>query len=374
LSIELKIVQNKKQLRDYIFLPEQLYKDDKRWVPPLYTDEWAFHDPKKNKPLEHCEVIRILAYRDGHAVGRIMGIIHPRYNEHHNEKTARFYNLDCLNESVIASTLISYMENWAREKGMNKIIGPFGFSDKDPQGLQVEGFEYLPVLATPTNPRYLPDLVVSLGYEKEVDCVSYQMDIPKEIPDAYKNIYARIVNRSELKLKEFSSKRELKPYILPVLRLVNEAYAPIFGFTPMSEEEMKKFAAQYLPVLDPEFVKAVIDNTGTLIAFVVALPEMSAGIQKAKGRLFPFGFLYIVSAMRKTKQLNLMLGAVKEGYRRAGISVLMGKAMLETASRRGFEIMDSHLILENNLPMRGECEKLNGRLCKRYRIFRKYLS
>jgi len=374
LSIEFKIITNRKELKEYIFLPERLYKNETRWVPPIYADEWAFHDPKKNKALEYCDVIRVLAYRDKVTVGRIMGIIHHRYNELHGEKTARFYNLDCLKEAEVAHALITYIENWARTKGMNKIIGPFGFSDKDPQGFQIEGFEFLPVLATPTNPRYLPELVKQLGYEKEVDCISYQMDIPITLPDVYKQVYSRMANRSPLRVVEFNSKRALKPYILPVLRLVNEAYAPIFGFTPMSEEEMKKFAAQYLPILDPEFVKVVIDTTGMLIAFVVAMPEMSIGIQKAKGRLFPFGFLYILQAMRRTKQLNLLLGAIKEGYRRTGVSVLLGKAMLETASRRGFIIMDSHLILENNLPMRGECEKLNGRLCKRYRIFRKYLS
>lgn len=374
MSIELKVVTHHKALKEYIFLPERLYKNDKRWVPPIYADEWAFHDPKKNKALAYSDVIRVLAFRENVIVGRIMGIIHHRYNELHAEKTARFYNLDCLNEPAVAHALITYIENWARTKGMNKIIGPFGFSDKDPQGFQIEGFEFLPVLATPTNPRYLPELVTQLSYEKEVDCVSYQMDISNVIPDSYKEIYARMINRTSLRVVEFKSKRGLKPYILPVLRLVNEAYAPIFGFTPMSEEEMRKFAAQYLPILDPEFVKVVIDDTERLIAFVVAMPEMSIGIQKAKGRLFPFGFLYVLQAMRKTKQLNLLLGAIKEGYRRTGVSVLLGKAMLETASRRGFEIMDSHLILETNLPMRGECEKLNGRICKRYRIFRKYLS
>lgn len=343
-------------------------------MPPIYTDEWAFHDPAKNKALQYCNVIRVLAFRGKTVVGRIMGIIHHRYNELHNEKTVRFYNLDCQNETGVAHALITYIENWGRSYGMNKIIGPFGFSDKDPQGFQIEGLEFLPVLATPTNPTYLPEIVAQLGYEKEVDCVSYQMDIPKKIPATYLEIYNRMTSRSTLKVIEFTSKRGLKPYILPVLQLVNEAYAPIFGFTPMSEEEMKKFAAQYLPILDPEFVKVVVEDTGRLIAFVVATPEMSKGIQKAKGRIFPIGFLFILLAMRKTKQLNLLLGAVKESYRRTGVSVLLGKALLETAQKRGFEMMDSHLILETNLPMRGECEKLNGRLCKRYRIFRKYLS
>jgi hypothetical protein len=141
----------------------------------------------------------------------------------------------------------------------------------------------------------------------------------------------------------------------------------------MSEEEMKKFANQYLPVLDPGFVKVVVDKENNVVAFVVGIPDMSAGIQKAKGRIFPFGFFYILNAVKKSKQLNLMLGAIKNGYRGTGISAFMGKAILESSMKRGIEVMDSHLILEHNLPMRGECEKLHGKVCKRYRIFSKKL-
>ena len=166
----------------------------------------------------------------------------------------------------------------------------------------------------------------------------------------------------------------MKQYIIPVFRLVNETYSSLFGFVPMGEEEMKKFADQYLPVLDPEFVKMVTNSSGKLIAFVVAMPDMSLGIQKAKGKLFPFGFIYVLNAMRKSKQLNLMLGAVVNGYKNNGVSALMGKAMLESAIKRGMTVMDSHLVLENNWPMRGECEKLNGKVCKRYRIFSKIIG
>lgn len=372
--LELKLVNTKALLRQYIFLCENIYKTVDRWVPPFYDDEWAFHNPKKNKTLQQCDVIRVLAMMGGQPVGRIMGIIHHSYNQLHQEKTARFFNLDCINNQQVAHALIEFIERWALEKGMNKLIGPFGFSDKDPQGLQIEGFDFLPVLATPANPIYLPELVMNAGYIKEVDCVSYQMIIPKKIPELYERIHQRFRKNQNLKLVEFRTKLQIKPYIIPVLQLVNETYAPLFGFAPMSEEEMKKFANQYLPVLDPGFVKVVIDKANNVVAFVVGIPDMSAGIQKAKGRIFPFGFFYILNAMKKSKQLNLMLGAIKNGYRGTGISAFMGKAMIESCIHRGIEVMDSHLILEHNLPMRGECEKLNGKVCKRYRIFFKKLA
>ena len=371
---ELKAVTNKPLLKEYIYLCQKIFQNEPRWVPPFYEDEWAFHDPKKNRTLNDCETIRLLAYKDGRPAGRIMGIIHHPYNQLHQEKTARFFNFECIDDQEVANTLIQSIEKWAVKMGMNKVIGPFGFSDKDPQGLQIEGFEYLPVLATPANPRYLPQLVMNEGYSKEIDCVSYQMPIPKEIPPLYKRIHERFLRNQSLKLVEFTSKRQLRPYIIPVLRLVNETYTPLFGFVPMSEAEMKKFASQYLPVLDPEYVKVIENSNREVVAFVVGIPDLSAGIQKAKGKLFPFGFIHVLRSMKKSKQLNLMLGAIKFGYRGSGISALMGKAMIESANKRGLEVMDSHLILENNLPMRGECEKLDGKVCKRYRIFSKNLT
>jgi hypothetical protein len=374
MSIEIKPVGTKKELREFIFLPEKIYKDSARWVPPMYADEWAFHNPKENKALLHSEVIRVIAFQNGKAVGRVMGIINHAYNQTHSEKTARFFALDCVDDQTVGHTLLSYIEQWSTKKGMHKLIGPYGFSDKDPQGLQIEGLDLLPVLATPTNPGYLQELVEVEGYTKELDCVSYQMNVPHGLPVAYQKIFNRIFKNADLQLLEFKTKKQLKPYILPVFRLVNETYAPLFGFVPMSEEEMKKFAAQYLPVLDPEFVKVVTNSSNEVIAFVVSMPDMSPGIQKAKGRLFPFGFIHILQSMRKAKQLNLLLGAIHSRYRGRGLNVLMGHALFQSARKRKLTMLDSHLILENNLQMRAECEKLGGQIRKRYRVYQKHLT
>ncbi len=374
MGVDLKIVDSKSLLREFIFLPEKLYKDDSRWVPPMYVDEWTFHNPNQNKALQYSDVLRLIAYQNDKAVGRIMGIINHKYNNEHNEKTARFFALDCINDQTVVQTLIEAIEHWGKEKGMTKLIGPYGFSDKDPQGLQIEGLELLPVIATPTNPVYLQNLVENEGYIKELDCVSYQMPVPEKLPVVYQKVFDRIASNENIRLIEFTNKRQLKPYIVPVFRLVNETYAPLFGFVPMTEEEMKKFAAQYLPVLDPELVKVVVNTSNEIIAFVVSMPDMSKGIQKAKGRLFPFGFIHVLLSMRKTTQLNLLLGAIKTQYRGKGINVLMGKSLIESANKSGLKTIDSHLILENNLTMRAECEKLGGIVRKRYRIYQKLLA
>lgn len=373
MSISLEEVTDKSALRQYIYLPQQLYKLSTTWVPPIYAEEWKFHDPKYNRALAYSEVVRLIAYANGRPAGRIMGIVNKKYNEQRREKTARFFNLDCVGDNAVSHALLAFVEQWAAERGMNRLIGPFGFSDKDPQGLQIEGFEHLAVIAAPSNPPYLQALLEEEGYIKELDCVSYNLPIHQQLPAFYEKVYRRVIRNHKLELLEFKSKRQIKPYIVPALRLVNEAYAPLFGFVPMSESEMKRLAAQYMPILDPAFMKLTRNEKGDMVGFVVALPDMSRGIQKAKGRLFPFGFLCMVAAAKKTRQLDVVLGAIRQEYRGIGVNVLLGKALMQTAMSRGFEFMDSHLVLETNRRMRAEYENLGGRIYKRYRVFGKDL-
>lgn len=372
-KIDLQPVEDRAALKRYIQLPRELYRDYANWVPPIYADEWKFHDPKRNPALEYCETARMLASVEGRAVGRIMGIINARYNAHQNEANARFFNFDCIDDPAVAHRLLEFIEQWARERKMNLLIGPFGFSDKDPQGLQIEGFEHLPVIATPTNPPFLPPLLEREGYTKYLDCVSYKIPIEKTLPPLHLKILARAQRQHALRVIEFKSKRELKSYVVPVFRLMNETYASIFGFTTMSEDEMQALARQYMPVLDADFVKLVKNAADQLVGFFVGLPDMSPGIQKAKGQLWPFGFLHLLSAAKKTKQIDLVLGAVKEEYRGRGVHLLLGQALIESARKRGFQWMDSHLVLETNKLMRAEYENVGGEVYKRYRIYRKSL-
>lgn len=370
----IKEVTTKQDLKTFIYLPLHIYKGYKNYVPPVFSDEWKLHNPKYNKSLANCDVIRVLAIEGGKPVGRIMGIIHKTYNEKPGEQTARFFQFDCVDDAAVSHALISFIENWARSNGATKLIGPFGFSDKDPQGAQIEGFEYLPVIVTPSNPPYIPVLIEKEGYTKQEDCVSYNLPVPQKLPGVYETVYKRLAANTNFKVVEFTSKKQLKPYIIPVLRLVNETYGDLFGFVPMTEAEMKTFAAQYMMVLDPTCVKVVETAQKDIAAFIVAMPDMSPGLQKAKGKILPFGFLYLLAAAKKTKQLNLMLGAIKPRYRGIGLNVLMAKAIIDTALQRGYTLIDSHLVLENNTRMCAELHNLGGKIYKRYRIYQKRLA
>jgi GNAT superfamily N-acetyltransferase len=371
--VSLREVSDRRTLRRYIYLPEKLHQAYGNWVPPIYADEWKSNDSRHNPALAESDVIRALASLNGQLVGRVMGIINRKHNAQNNERTARFFQLDCIDDATVAHALLQFVEQWAKRLGMNKIIGPFGFSDKDPQGAQIEGFEYLPVIATPTNPPYLPGLIEGEGYEKEIDCVSYQIPLSEEITPLMERVFRRVSRNPNLKLVERSTKRQIKPYIVPALQLVNKTFTGLLGFTPMSDQEIKRLSRQYLPILDPEFLKMVTDEKGRIAGFVVAIPDVSRGIKKAKGKLWPFGFLRILAAQKKTDQLDLLLGAIHPELRGRGIDVLLGKPLIESAVRRKFKTLDSHLVLETNRLMCTEYEKWGGKIYKRYRVYRKFL-
>jgi len=373
MEITIRPVTTRKDLRKFIYFPEKVHKGHDTWMPPLYIDEWTFFNPRKNKSFQYSDTILYLAYKGKQVVGRIMGIINHRYNEIHKENDGRFIFMECFEDQEVAHALITAVEQWAREKGMSRLVGPLGFSDKDPQGFQIEGFRYPSVVAMVGNHPYMPKLIEKEGYVKKVDLHDYYIDVPEVLPKLYQRVYERISNRSvTYEMLEFKTKKELKDYIVPCFRLVNEIYTPIYGFVPMTEKEMMELAKRYLPALNPHFVKVVLDK-GEVIAFIVGIPDFSEGAKKAKGRLFPFGFIHILRALKKSRHLVLLLGGIKPEYRNNGLAVLMGIKMLESASKNGMETIESHLILETNTPMIGEVLKVGGRLVKKFRIFQKEL-
>jgi hypothetical protein len=335
-------------------------------------DEFNFFDPKKNHAFSHCHTVLYLAYRDSEIVGRIMGIVHNQYNEVHGERTGRFGFIECYNDNEVASLLLSTVENWAKQFDVIKMIGPYGFSDKDPQGLQISGFEHMPILATAVNFPYMVDLLEKNGYVKDIDCLVYKLDFAKPLPEVYNRIIQRFESKKEYALKEFKSKKEIKPFIVPVLRLVNETYSELYGFSPLTEQEMIEFASRYMDVLDPRFVK-IITKEGEVVAFIIGLANFTPGIQKSKGHLFPFGFIHILRAMKTTKQLDLMLGAVKPSCQGLGFEILMAMKLIDSCREAGFTQMEIHLVLETNFKMLAELERVNAQVHKKFRVFGKAL-
>lgn len=372
MHVQIKQITDRRQLKQFIRLPSQIHRTHQRWVPPIYADEWRFFNPKRNRGFSYCGTTLALAYRNNSLSGRIMGIVNTRCNELRNERTARFGYFECFEDKQVAYALLDYLEDWARKKGMDKVIGPMGFTDQDPKGFLLEGLQNEPTIATYYNFEYIIRFLESKDYKKEVDYLMYRIKVPDKIPEVYARISKRLSTRSEFKLVEFTRRKALKPYIRPALNLMNETYQDLYGFVPLDEEEMVNLAKRYLPVIDPRFVK-LITKDDEIVGFVLGLPNMNEGLRKANGRLFPLGIFKIALAARRAKELDLLLGAIKQEHRGRGLDVLMGAAMMRSAKNAGFEFMDSHQELETNISVRAEMERVGGQIYKRYRVFEKPL-
>ena len=369
--IQLKEVNSKKDLKTFIHLPFKIHENHKEWLPPLISDEWKVFDKTKNHSFEHCDTILLLASKNNEVVGRVMGIINHTYNNGNKEKNVRFFALECYDDVTVYDTLINAIEDWGKKKGMDKIIGPLGFSDKDPQGFLIEGFND-PITVMVTNPSF-PYMVTHIernGFKKKLDIFQYRAQIPEKTPEIYDKIANRVKKRG-FKVLEFKKSKHVRPYVKSVFDLINSTYKDIYGFAPLEDIEAKEFSERFLPLLKPQYIKIVVDSNNKVIAFVVAMPDISNGFKKAKGKLFPFGFIHILRAFKQTNQLNLLLGCVSEELQNSGLIALMAQSMYKSAKENGLTVLDSHLILEDNKKMRAVMERMVHKIYKKYRIFEK---
>jgi len=374
MSLEIREVTTKADLQTFIYLPEKIHKDHKNWVPPIYLDDREYFNAKKNKSFTYSDTILLLAWKGKEAAGRIMGIIVRPYNELHKEKHVRFSWLETENDPEVFSALMQAVEEWGRQKGMTHIVGPLGFSDKDPQGFLVEGYEEPVVIASNCNFPYMVELTEKFGFSPKENLVVYKIPVPAEQPAIIARIEERYKQRdSGLKVVEFTSRRAVKPYIHRALGLVNQTFTEIYGFWPYTEKEMDDFANRFLYLINPRYIKLVINRNEEAVAFVVAMSDIGEGIRKARGRLIPFGWIHVLRASRRSNQLNLLLGAVRSDYQGRGLDMLMGSKLLESARKTGKTVMDSHLELEQNVKVRAEMERNGGKVYKRFRIYIKAL-
>jgi hypothetical protein len=375
MSIQVREVSGKAELRKFIYLPAQIHRNHANWVPPIYMDDWEYFNPKKNKSFSYCDTILLLAWKDKKPVGRIMGIINRPYNEQHIEKHARFSWMEAENDPDVYAALMKAMETWAGGHGMTHLVGPLGFSDKDPQGFQTAGFDEPVLISSTCSFPYMIDLTEQYGFKPKADLVTYKIYLPETLPPVYYKVAERFAKReTNLKVLEFTSRRKLKPYIHRALGLINQTFTEIYGFYPYTEKEMDDFANRFLYLINPRFIKLMINEKQEIIALGIGMSDISKGIQKAKGHLLPFGWIPLFRESKRSKQLNLLLGAIRPDYRGRGIDSIITTKMIESARKTGKIMMDSHLILESTTKMRAEWERTGGYVNRRFRIYQKPLA
>ena len=363
----------KRELRQFIYLPEQLHKDHALWMPPLYMDEWDYLNPKKNRGFSYCDTTLALAEKDGRLVGRVMGIINHRHNEKMKELTGRFALFESTDDQEVAHALLAHVETWARSKGMTKVIGPFGFNDQDPEAFQIEGFEHHPTIVTYYNFPYIIRQLEAEGYGKETDYVVYKTPRAAEVPPLMLKIAERVERQGfrEVMLKK---KSEVKGYIVPILKLMNDTYEGIYGYSPLDDQEMQDLAKKYMIFLDIRFLKIIVKE-GDVVAFMIGMPDLYDAFVKSRGRLLPFGWVHFLreTTRKQFKQLDLLLAGIAQQHRGKGLDMLMAREMMKSAIAAGIDHFDSHHELETNTLVRAQMERQGGQVYKRYRIFQKSL-
>jgi GNAT superfamily N-acetyltransferase len=376
MSVEIRLVETKKELKTFIKVPFEIYKGDPYWVPPLMMDELDTFTPSKNPAFEHAEARLFLAYKDGKAVGRIIGILSHAANDKYNTKNLRFGWFDTINDYEVARTLLLAVENWGKELGMETLTGPHGFSDLDPEGMLVEGFDQLPTISVYYNFPYYPEFVEKYGFEKEIDYLEFRSVAPHEtgIPPKLLRLGERIKERSGVKLHKFKNKPELKKRTVDLFHLLNDAFEEIYGSVPLSEKQIKYYVKKYFSFVDKDLIQLAVDEKDEAIGFMIAMPSLSKGFQKAKGRLFPFGWFHILRALKNYEVLDFYLAGIKKSYRGQGVDLLMVLEVVQVALKKGVKYAESNPELETNKKIHAQWKYFNPTQHKRRRIYKKAIA
>lgn len=374
MSVEIKKVTTKSELKRFIRFNYEFYKDNPYSVPDLYDDMLNTFSPKKNAAFEFCEADYFLALRDGKIVGRVAAIINRRANETWNRKTVRFGWIDFIDDMEVSTALIDTVKQWGKERGMTEIEGPLGFTDMDAEGMLVEGFDQLSTMATIYNYPYYPQHMERLGLSKNADWVEMKIYVPDAIPEKHRRISEIIARRYNLHIRKLKSKKEVRQSGVAhdIFRLINDAYTPLFGYSRMTERQIDQYVKMYVPVLDLRMVSIVENEQNEIVAVGISMASLSRALQKAKGRLLPFGWYHLLKALmwKRPKVLDLLLVAVRPDYQGKGVNALLFTDLIPVYKELGFEYAESNPELEMNEKVQNQWQYFKTEQHKRRRCFK----
>jgi GNAT superfamily N-acetyltransferase len=371
MTLEIKPVQSRSDLRTFVMLPHRIFKGCPQWVPPLIRDELATLDPAKNPAFEDAETKLFLAVQKGKPVGRIAGIISHAANKKYHTKNARFGWFDFVKDHHVAEALFSSVVAWAQGLGMDTLTGPQGFTNFDRQGMLIEGFECLGSAYTIYNYPYYMEFVEKYGFQKDVDYVEIESFAPKNGLDRrYLRIKERMERRADIKLLNFKTKAEMVQRGLELFRLLNQTYVDIYGVIPLSDNYIQYVIKKFIAYVNTDLITCAVDSHGRMVGFMITMPSLAKAFQKADGRLFPFGWYHLWRGFKSRECLDLLLVAVEEEYRRKGVVVLMLTSIVQKALSMGFLRGESGPLLEDNGLVQSLYKYSPSRIRKRRRVYK----
>lgn len=367
--IEIKEVKTKKQQKEFLNFPLKLYKNCKYFVPPLYVDEKKIFN-KNYLYLDQAEAVYYNAYINGKIVGRISGIIQFASNSKNNEKRVRFTRFDSINNQEVANALFQNVENWAKEKGMDTIVGPLGFSDLEREGLLIEGFNELSTFEEQYNYKYYKTLVENYGFVKEVDWIERKLYAPKQKDERLERLSALMLKRYHLKFGVAKNKKEfINKYANKFFDIIDETYKDIYGSVPFTPATRKLMINNFKLIVDLKYVAVIVDENDNVVCFGICFPSLSEEIRKSNGHLTPIAIIRLIKAIKKPKILDLGLIGVLPQYQMKGVSSALIAEIMKMLSSGEIEYCETNLNLEINSSIQNQWKSFDSVLHKRRRCY-----
>ena len=380
-SVQIKRVETKKDLKAFIECHYDLYEGNQYDAPNLYSDELKTLSKDKNAAFDFCEAEYFLALKEGKVVGRVAGIINNRANEKWGTKDVRFGWIDFIDDIEVSKALLKAVEDYGKEKGMDSIVGPLGFTDMDPEGMLTWGFDQLGTMATSYNYDYSPKHMEKLGgWEKDNDYVEYRLDVPETAPEKYTKIAEMVEKRYNLHARKLTKKDIFEGgYGKKLFDLINVTYSHLYGFSELSERQIDQYVKMYFPLADLDLITVVEDGNkdNQLVGLAITIPSLTRALQKChRGRLFPFGWWHLLRAIKfhKTEVVDLLLIGVLPEYRSKGANSLVFADLIPRYVKYGFKWGETHVEMETNESVQSQRGPLDPTMHKKRRCYRKAIG
>lgn len=374
--VEIKVVESKRDLRQFLSFPTQLYRNNPYAVPDLYKEECDYFNPKVNPAYAYCETRLFLALENGRVVGRVAAILNKKYNAKCGENRMRFSRFDVEDNFEAAKALLGAVENYAREKGMNLIHGPIGFSDLDKQGMLVEGFDRPDTSITLYNAPYYPQFLEQLGYAKEADWIEFQLRPSEETTKRLEKLSSKVCSLFGIRVLPTHSLKDIQPYVHDIFDLLNNAYNKLYGYTPLTPEMQQYYYKEYFSLLNFDYVCICVDRENKLAGFGLAFPSIAPALKKSGGRLFPLGWARVLYDLKHSDFLELALIAVRSDLIGKGVNAVLLNHVNQNVLKNGIDHVETGPQLETNMEIQKQWRKLCTEIeqHKRRRCFAKHLD
>lgn len=369
------IAHTKRELKKYVKFGIDMYQGNQCFVPPLILDDVNTLLPSKNPAYDFCEAQAFMAYRDEEPVGRVTAIINRNVNSKNSQKYVRFGFLDFIDDEEVVDALFQAVADWGRERGMERMVGPMGFSDMDHEGMLTYGFDEMGTMATIYNYPYYPKHMERLGFEPEADYVEYRVKVPEKVPEKYARVADIVMRRLDLRVVPTMSRKELKKrYGRAVFDLINECYAPLYGYSTLTPRQIEYYIDMYLGIIRMDSICLITDKDDQLICVGISMPSLSRALRKSGGKLFPMGWYHLLRAIGgKAPDVDLLLVAVKPEYQNKGVNALLFANLLPSYIAHKYNYAETNLELEGNESVQKQWEMFERRLHRRRRIYGKNL-